>query len=63
MNKYQASGSKLVYEIEASKEVIDMLELWLNKANETREVKKYILIVETSGGIGHQEDFGKEFEC
>lgn len=50
MNQDQASGIKIFHEIEALEEVIDMLELWLNKVDEARELKKCISIVETSGG-------------
>lgn len=55
MNQDQASGIKLVHETIASKKVIDMLELWLNKAREAKVVRDHIFIVESSGGMGYKK--------
>lgn len=55
MNQDQANGRKLFQEIEASKEVIDMMELWLSKAKEAEVVSDHIIVVEPSGGIGYKK--------
>ncbi|CAI8594408.1 unnamed protein product [Vicia faba] len=55
MNQNQAGASKLVQEIDASNEVIDILELWLNKAKEAQEVKNKILVVEPDDGKGYKK--------
>lgn len=52
MNQGQASGNNLIKKTEVLQDVIDILELWFNKDEEAREVKKYITIVETYSGVG-----------
>lgn len=55
MNQDQTSRNKLVQEIEASNEVIDMLELWLNKAKEVEAIRDHITVVEPSGGTSYKK--------
>lgn len=55
MNQDQASESKLVHEIEASNDVIDMMELWLNKAKEAKAVKNHITVVDPSSEINYKK--------
>lgn len=49
------SGNKLIHEIEASKEVIYMVELWLNKAKEAEVVMDHISVVEPFGGTCYKK--------
>lgn len=49
------SGNKLTHDIEASKEVIDMMELWLNKIKEVEAIRDHISVVEPSGGTSYKK--------
>lgn len=55
------SWNKLVHEIEVIKSVIDMLELWLNKAKKAEVVRDQIIVVEPSGGSGYKKTLFKNF--
>lgn len=49
------SENKLTHEIEASKEVIDMVELWLNKAKEPEPARDHISVIGPRGGAGYKK--------
>ena len=49
------SGNKLIHGIEASNEVIDMVELWFNKAKEAEYVRDHITVIEPFSGTGYKK--------
>lgn len=49
------SGRKLVHKIKVTKKVIDMLELWLNKAKEVEVVRDHISVFKLSGVTSYKK--------
>lgn len=49
------NGNKLIREFEASKEVINMVKLWLNKSKEAEVVRDHISVVELSSGTSYKK--------